>query len=78
MAEKAKRIPPLPKLRHIRSMPNYRGNRVPGGTFCFTVNLLDRRSALLDEIDELSRSLSSYIATQLAGRPCTAVGEDLE
>jgi hypothetical protein len=27
------------------------------------VNLLGRRSALLGEIDELSRSLSSYIAT---------------
>jgi putative transposase len=28
-------------------MPNYRRNRVPGGTFFFTVNLLDRRSNLL-------------------------------
>jgi REP-associated tyrosine transposase len=28
-------------------MPNYRRNRVPGGTFFFTVNLLDRRSDLL-------------------------------
>jgi REP element-mobilizing transposase RayT len=28
-------------------MPNYRRNRVPGGTFLFTVNLLDRRSNLL-------------------------------
>jgi putative transposase len=28
-------------------MPDYRRNRVPGGTYFFTVNLLDRRSELL-------------------------------
>jgi putative transposase len=28
-------------------MPDYRRNRVPGGTFFFTVNLLDRRSDML-------------------------------
>jgi putative transposase len=28
-------------------MPDYRRNRVPGGRFFFTVNLLDRRSDLL-------------------------------
>jgi putative transposase len=28
-------------------MPDYRRNRVPGGTYFFTVNLLDRRSSLL-------------------------------
>jgi len=28
-------------------MPDYRRNRVPGGTFFFTVNLLDRSSELL-------------------------------
>ena len=28
-------------------MPDYRRNRVPGGTFFFTVNLLDRCSNLL-------------------------------
>jgi putative transposase len=28
-------------------MPDYRRNRVPGGTFFVTVNLLDRRSKLL-------------------------------
>jgi putative transposase len=28
-------------------MPNYRRNRVPGGTYFFTVNLFDRRSDLL-------------------------------
>lgn len=35
-------------------MSEYRRNRVPGGTYFFTVNLLDRRSHLLVEhIDEL-------------------------
>jgi putative transposase len=35
-------------------MTNYRRNRIPGGTYCFTVNLLDRRSRLLvDRIDAL-------------------------
>ena len=28
-------------------MPDYRRNRVPGGTYFFTANLLDRRSGLL-------------------------------
>jgi REP-associated tyrosine transposase len=28
-------------------MPDYRRNRVPGGTFFVTANLLDRRSGLL-------------------------------
>jgi putative transposase len=30
-------------------MPDYRRNRVPGGTYFFTVNLLERRSRLLVE-----------------------------
>jgi len=30
-------------------MPDYRRNRVPGGTYFFTVNLLDRKSQLLVE-----------------------------
>jgi putative transposase len=34
-------------------MPDYRRNRVPGGTFFFTVNLLDRRSDLVTQIDAL-------------------------
>ena len=35
-------------------MPHYRRNRVPGGTFFFTVNLLDRRTDLLvTQIDAL-------------------------
>lgn len=35
-------------------MPNYRRNRIPGGTYFFTVNLLERKSRLLVEhIEEL-------------------------
>lgn len=30
-------------------MPNYRRNRIPGGTYFFTVNLLERKSTLLIE-----------------------------
>jgi len=39
-------------------MPDYRRNRVPGGTFFFTVTLLDRRSTLLvDHIELLRRAV---------------------
>jgi putative transposase len=39
-------------------MPDYRRNRVPGGTFFFTVNLLDRRSDLLvTRIDALRQAV---------------------
>ncbi len=35
-------------------MPDYRRNRVPGGTYFFTVNLLERKLSLLtDHIDAL-------------------------
>ena len=46
-AEKRKRIPPFCEAGHTPAMPDYRRNRVPGGTFFFTVNLFDRRSNLL-------------------------------
>lgn len=36
-------------------MSDYRRNRVPGGTYFFTVNLLDRRSRLLIEYIEVFR-----------------------
>jgi len=36
-------------------MPNYRRNRVPGGTYFFTVNLLDRNSTILVAQIELLR-----------------------
>jgi putative transposase len=39
-------------------MPDYRRNRVPGGCYFFTVNLRDRRSALLvEQIDLLRQSI---------------------
>ncbi len=39
-------------------MPNYRRNFVPGGTYFFTVNLLDRDSRLLtDHIDALRHAV---------------------
>ena len=39
-------------------MPDYRRNRVPGGTYFFTVNLLDRRSGLLvTHIDALRNAV---------------------
>jgi putative transposase len=39
-------------------MPDYRRNRIPGGTFFFTVNLLDRSSDLLViEIDALRQAV---------------------
>ena len=39
-------------------MPDYHRNRVPGGTFFFTANLLDRRSDLLvTQIDPLREAV---------------------
>src|SRR5438132_13625497 len=46
-AEKRERIPPFCEAWHTHLMPDYRRNRVPGGTSFFTVNLLDRRSNLV-------------------------------
>src|SRR5207245_4988833 len=46
-AEKHSAFRHSPRRRMLRLMPDYRRNRVPGGTFFFTVNLLDRRSNLL-------------------------------
>jgi len=46
-------------------MPNYRRNRVPGGTYFFTVNLLDRKSVLLVEyIDDLREAVRVVRQTQ--------------
>ena len=36
-----------PPRRELIRMPNYRRNRVAGGSYFFTVNLRDRRSDLL-------------------------------
>jgi hypothetical protein len=44
----------------LRFMPDYRRNRVPGGTFFFPVNLLDRHSDLLvTPIDALRNAVSA-------------------
>jgi len=41
-------------------MPNYRRALIPGGCFFFTVNLLDRRQALLvDQIDGLREAVAA-------------------
>ena len=38
-------------------MPNYRRVRIPGGTYAFTVNLLERRRTLLfDHVEALRES----------------------
>jgi putative transposase len=45
-------------------MPNYRRNRVPGGTYFFTVTLLDRESALLaTEIEALRAAVRQVKAS---------------
>jgi len=46
-------------------MPNYRRARVPGGTYSFTVNLLERRRTLLvDHIEALRESFRVAHATR--------------
>ena len=47
-------------------MPDYRRNRVPGGTYFFTVNLLERRSCLL--IDHIA-SFRDAVRKVRAQRP---------
>src|SRR5260370_23189868 len=52
-------MPPHAKLAHTPGMPDYRRNGVRGGTFFFTVNLLDRRSDLLvRQIDILREAVA--------------------
>jgi len=52
-------------------MPNYRRVRVPGGTYFFTVNLLERRRRLLVEcVDDLR---ASFRETH-AARPFEVLG----
>jgi putative transposase len=56
--------------QHAGCMPNYRRVRVPGGTFFFTVNLLERRRALLvDHID----ALRSAFEDARKARPFTTI-----
>jgi putative transposase len=45
-------------------MPDYRRNRVPGGTYFFTVNLLERRSNLLTKHIDVLRMAIKMIKKQ--------------
>jgi putative transposase len=45
-------------------MPDYRRNRVPGGTYFFTVNLLDRGSGLLIEHIDAFREAVRQVRTR--------------
>ncbi len=49
-------IPPLHNTEPQRPMPNYRRNRVPGATYFFTVNLLDRNCSLLVKYIDILRA----------------------
>ena len=42
-------------------MPDYRRNRVAGGTYFFTVNLLERRSKLLTQHVEVLRAVVRHV-----------------
>lgn len=42
-------------------MPDYRRNRVPGGTYFFTVNLLERNLRLLTDHIDLLRVLVTQL-----------------
>ena len=45
-------------------MPDYRRNRVPGGTYFFTVNLLERRECLLVEYIDALRDAVRQVRAQ--------------
>ena len=58
-------------------MPNYRRNRIPGGTYFFTVNLLERKSRLLiDNIDALRAAVRKVRATRPFHIDCWVVLPD--
>jgi hypothetical protein len=62
-------------------MPDYRRNRIPGGTYFFTVNLLDRSSDLLvSRIEALRRRGSAEVAARrpaVVAAPLAAIQKDL-
>lgn len=49
---------------HVAAMSNYRRVRVPGGTYFFTVNLLERRRRLL--VDRIGDLRAAFRAAQVA------------
>ncbi len=58
-------------------MPNYRRHRVPGGTYFFTVNLLERKSRLLvDNIDALRAAVRKVRAARQFHIDCWVVLPD--
>ena len=58
-------------------MPNYQRSRVPGGTYFFTTNLLDRTSCLLvDEINALRTAVRKVRRAQLFHIDCWVVLPD--
>jgi putative transposase len=59
-------------------MTNYRRNLVPGGSFFFTVNLLDRRSTLLTDHVQLLRDAFRYTQLNHPFTPKLPVAEDIE
>jgi len=63
------RLAHLPGFNHARAVPNYRRAYIPGGTYFFTVTLLDRRQRLLVEhIDALRVAFRAIRATVHDGR----------
>jgi putative transposase len=50
-------------------MPDYRRNRVPGGTYVFTINLRDRRSDLL--VAEIAAVRDAARTDQTPAKPMT-------
>jgi len=63
--------------QHARSMPHYRRCWVPGGTYFFTVNLLERRRRLLVEhIDDLRDAFRQAQAQRPFGLPAWVILPD--
>lgn len=55
-------VPPHDDGVYATAMPDYRRYRVPGGTYFFTVNLLERRSELL--VRQMDRLREAVRATR--------------
>ena len=58
-------------------MPDYRRHRIPGGTYFFTVNLLERKTRLLvDEIEALRAAVRKVRAARPFHIDCWVVLPD--
>src|SRR3984893_4153915 len=79
-----KPVSPSPDLRHAVAMPDYRRNRIPGATYFFTVNLLERGCDLLvvhiDALRDAVRKARAHDLRSISTRgsscrtTCTACG----